>query len=445
MLDKPKIFLLGIGGIGMSALARYFKDNGRKVYGYDQVRSPVCEALETEGHKIHYQDSVDQISAKLNPANTLVIYTPALPGNSAELAFFKHNGFTIAKRSKILGLIARQHTCLAIAGTHGKTTTSALLAHLFRQANIPVNAFLGGLSTNYNTNYWGSPKAQIMVVEADEFDRSFLQLKPSAAAITSTDADHLDIYGSGENLRQTFQEFANLVSDHLFTQDGLTLEGGIKYGLADNAAYRASNIQVQNHHFSFSLNHPKGLIENITSSLPGKHNIENTVAASAIALQYGVSPQQIKQGIESFKGVKRRFEFHIKTPNLVYIDDYAHHPKEITALANTVKLLYPSKKITAVFQPHLFSRTQDFMEGFAEALALFDQLYLMHIYPARERPLPGVTSGVLLEKIKSPNKRLLTQPEIMNRLENEKPEILLTVGAGDIDRMVQPLKMALLQ
>jgi len=445
MLDKPNIYLLGIGGIGMSALARYFKTQKRKVFGYDRYRSPLCEALEEEGLKIHYEDNPDLVPKKLSPEDTLVIYTPALPADSLEMAFFKENGFTIEKRAQVLGAIAQEYTTLAIAGTHGKTTTSALLAHLFRHAEIPVVAFLGGLSTNYQSNFWGSPEAKLLVVEADEFDRSFLQLNPAAAAITSTDADHLDIYGSGESLRETFQAFADKVSEQLLVQDSLSLSGGTSYGLQENTPYRAENIRVEEHHFVFDLVYPHGSIINIVSKLPGRHNIENTLAAAAIALNYGLSPADVKAGIESFKGVKRRFEFHVKTNKMVFIDDYAHHPKEINALANAVKNLYPNAAVKAIFQPHLFSRTKDFMDGFAEALSSFEEVILLDIYPARERPIPGVTSAALLEKIKAPHKSLLTRAEIIHRFKTEKPAVILTIGAGDIDQLVSPLKLALLQ
>ena len=445
MLEKPNIYLLGIGGIGMSALARYFKSKKRKIFGYDRYRSPLCEALEEEGLKIHYEDNPDLVPKKLSPEDTLVIYTPALPADSLEMAFFKENGFTIEKRAQVLGAIAQEYTTLAIAGTHGKTTTSALLAHLFRHAEIPVVAFLGGLSTNYQSNFWGSPEAKLLVVEADEFDRSFLQLNPAAAAITSTDADHLDIYGSGESLRETFQAFADKVSEQLLVQDSLSLSGGTSYGLQENTPYRAENIRVEEHHFVFDLVYPHGSIINIVSKLPGRHNIENTLAAAAIALNYGLSPADVKAGIESFKGVKRRFEFHVKTNKMVFIDDYAHHPKEINALANAVKNLYPNAAVKAIFQPHLFSRTKDFMDGFAEALSSFEEVILLDIYPARERPIPGVTSAALLEKIKAPHKSLLTRAEIIHRFKTEKPAVILTIGAGDIDQLVSPLKLALLQ
>lgn len=445
MLNKPNIYLLGIGGIGMSGLARYFKSDQRKVFGYDRFRSELCATLEDEGHKIHYTDSVENIPKKLSAENTLVIYTPALPEDSAEMAYFKEQGFEIRKRAQILGAIAQNHTCLAVAGTHGKTTTSAILAHLFRHAGQEVVAFLGGLSTNYNTNFWGSAQAKILVAEADEFDRSFLNLKPAAAAITSTDADHLDIYGTGEALKETFQDFANSVSEVLLCQETLTLTGGQSYGTQNTSPYSAQNIRVKEHRFVFDLKHPKGLIENIGSRLPGKHNVENAVAAAALALNYGLRPDEVKAGIESFKGVKRRFEYHIKTSDLVFIDDYAHHPKEINALAEAVKKLYPTANITAIFQPHLFSRTKDFMNDFAEALAQFDEVILLDIYPARERPMPGITSAALLEKVQAPKKSLLTRQDILSRFKLEKPQVLLSIGAGDIDQLVQPLKLVLLQ
>jgi UDP-N-acetylmuramate--alanine ligase len=445
MLNKPNIYLLGIGGIGMSGLARYFKSDQRKVFGYDRFRSELCATLEEEGHKIHYTDSPENIPKKLSADNTLVIYTPALPVDSAEMAYFTEQGFEIRKRAHILGAIAQNHTCLAVAGTHGKTTTSAILAHLFRHAGQNIVAFLGGLSTNYNTNYWGSAQAKILIAEADEFDRSFLNLKPAAAAITSTDADHLDIYGTGEALEETFQDFANSVTELLLCQETLTLTGGQSYGTQETSRYSALNIRVKEHSFVFDLQHPHGLIENISSRLPGKHNVENAVAAAGLALNYGLSPDEVKAGIESFKGVKRRFEYHIKTSDLVFIDDYAHHPSEINALADAVGKLYPAARITAIFQPHLFSRTRDFMAGFAEALSQFDEVILLDIYPARERPMPGITSAALLEKLQAPKKSLLTRQDILSRFKLEKPQVLLSIGAGDIDQLVQPLKLILLQ
>lgn len=445
MMDAKNIYLLGIGGIGMSGLARYFNNAGRSVAGYDRTRTELCAALESEQVSIHYEDDEALIPKSFKPQDTLVIYTPAIPPDHIEMAWLEKKGYNLKKRAWVLGQIAQSHTCLAVAGTHGKTTTSTLLAHLFRHAGKKVTAFLGGISTNYGTNFWGSDENEILVAEADEYDRSFLNLKPAGAIITSIDADHLDIYGSSEEFTNTFQAFADSVGDSLIIRQGLPLKESLRYGVEQTADYFADNIRVQTHSFVFNLHHPEGKIEGIKILMPGRHNIENAVAASALAMRFGLSPEEVKAGIESFTGVKRRFEYHIKTDKTVYIDDYAHHPKEIEALGHAVKNLYPQRKITAIFQPHLFSRTRDFMEGFAESLSLFDEVILMDIYPARERPIPGVHSKALLEMINTKEKVLWAKSDILNKYQKAKPEVILTIGAGDIDQLVQPLKLALLQ
>lgn len=445
MMDAKNIYLLGIGGIGMSALARYFNNAGRTVAGYDRTRTELCAALENEKINIHYEDDAALIPKGFKPKNTLVIYTPALPQDHKEMAWLQKKGYAIKKRAWVLGQIAQKHTCLAVAGTHGKTTTSSLLAHLFRNAGKEITAFLGGISTNYGTNFWGSDENQILVAEADEYDRSFLNLKPAGAIITSTDADHLDIYGNSEEFNNTFQDFAHSVSHTLIVREGLNLEARLHYGLEQATDYHAENIRVEAHSFVFDLHHPGGIVPSIKIQMPGRHNIENAVAAAALAMHFGLTADEVKAGIESFTGVKRRFEYHVKTNHTIYIDDYAHHPKEIEALGRAVNNLYPEKKITAIFQPHLFSRTRDFMEGFAESLSLFDEVILMEIYPARERPIAGVHAKALLELINAKEKALLTKSEILEKYQNERPEVILTVGAGDIDQMVQALKLALLQ
>lgn len=445
MLDRPNIYLIGIGGIGMSALARYFHSSGRKVFGYDRYRSPLCEKLEEEGMKIHYEDDLNQIPSSFKPGNTLVIYTPAIPEEHSELNYFKKKKFLLKKRAEILGEISRAHACLAVAGTHGKTTTSSLLAHLYRYNEHSISAFLGGISTNYNTNFWGKEETEILVTEADEYDRSFLNLKPSAAVITSTDADHLDIYGEADELIKTFKEFGDSVKDFLLVHEDSGLDIGLKYGLDSSNSYFADEIRVEEHQFVFDFVHPQGRIANINFPLPGRHNIQNAVAASALALKYGLSEQEIKAGLESFKGVKRRFEYHIVNENLVYIDDYAHHPSEIEALAGAVRELYPDKEIIGIFQPHLYSRTQDFLEGFAESLSLFDELILLDLYPARERPIAGVNSRAVLDRVKLEKKSLMARQEILDRFSKEKPAVILTIGAGDIDQLIGPLKLSLLK
>lgn len=445
MMDAQNIYLLGIGGIGMSGLARYFNNAGRSVAGYDRTRTELCAALENEKISIHYEDNEALIPKGFKAKNTLVIYTPAIPPDHKEMAWLQKKGYTLKKRAWVLGQIAQKHTCLAVAGTHGKTTTSSLLAHLFRSAGHEITAFLGGISTNYGTNFWGNDENQILVAEADEYDRSFLNLKPAGAIVTSTDADHLDIYGNPEELNSTFQDFARSVSDTLIVREGLNLASRLRYGLEQATDYHAENIRVVAHSFVFDFHHPEGIVPAVKTQMPGRHNIENAVAAAALAMHFGLSADEVKAGIESFTGVKRRFEYHVKTNHTIYIDDYAHHPREIEALGRAVKNLYPEKKITVIFQPHLFSRTRDFMEGFAESLSLFDEVILMDIYPARERPIAGVHAKALLELIQAPEKVLLSKSEILEKYQNAKPEVILTVGAGDIDQLVQPLKVALLQ
>ena len=429
----------------MSALARYFRSTGKQVAGYDRVRTSLCRELEHEGIAIHYEDSVDLIPRPfLDARQTLIIYTPAIPAGHNELDYFREYGFELNKRAKILGDISRTHQCLAVAGTHGKTTTSALLAHLFKAAGQDITAFLGGISVNYQSNYLGGRNNDILVAEADEYDRSFLQLQPAGAIITSIDSDHLDIYGSADDLKATFENFARNTTGPLIVHKSTGLAGQT-YALEEEASFSAQNIRVENHQFVFDLRSDEHHITNIKSGLPGRHNVENALAAAALALQFGLSPEQVRTGISSFKGVRRRFEYHIRQDKLVYIDDYAHHPAELHALINAVRELYPTRKITGIFQPHLYSRTRDFLNAFAEELSELDELILMEIYPARERPIPGVNSSRLLNETNIENKHLLSSTEILSRFTRNKPEVILTIGAGDIDQLVNPLKLKLLQ
>lgn len=438
--------MIGIGGIGMSALARYFCGMGKNVAGYDRVRTPLCEALEKEGIAIHYEDSVDLIPENFrSKENTVAIYTPAIPQEHQELNFFKEQNFELLKRAAVLGKISRNHECLAVAGTHGKTTTSALLAHLFKNAGKSVTAFLGGISVNYQTNFLAGTEKGILVAEADEYDRSFLQLQPTGAIITSTDSDHLDVYGTAEHLKNTFVQFAQSISGPRVVHKRTGLDG-LSYALEEEAHFEGRNLRIENHSYLFDIASADG--ENITdirSGLPGRHNVENAVAAAALALQFGLAPDEVKNGIASFKGVRRRFEYHIKQENLVYIDDYAHHPAEINALISSVRELYPGKKITGIFQPHLYSRTRDYADEFAIELGKLDELILMEIYPAREKPIPGINSNMLLQKSDLEKKDLLGTIDILNKFDTKKPEVILTIGAGDIDQLVNPLKMKLLQ
>lgn len=429
----------------MSALARYFHQQGHKVAGYDRLAGPMCRSLEEEGISIHYTDDPACIPKKFTAARTGVIYTPAIPGDLREWNYLREQGYALHKRSAVLGTIAAQHPCLAIAGTHGKTTTSAMLAHILRYAGTPCTAFLGGVSTNYQLNFWTHKDSRWMVVEADEYDRSFLSLKPWGAVITATDADHLDIYGNHQELQRSFEEFAHSVKGPLLVREDLDFPGALQYGFASHLPYRAANVRVENQAFHFDLHYPEGVLENVSCGIPGRYNVENSLAAAALALQAGIDPAQVQGGLESFTGVQRRFEYHLHRKNQVYLDDYAHHPREIYAVAQALRELYPRQEITAIFQPHLYSRTRDFMSGFAQALEEFDRVILMDIYPARERPIPGITSQELLKRISLEQKFHLGKEEILQNIAQHPPQVLVTLGAGDIDQLVQPLKMALVQ
>ncbi len=446
MLEKQNIYLIGIGGIGMSALARYFHSQGKSVAGYDRVRSPLCETLEREGIAIHYEDDRELIPQEFRqPETTLIIYTPAVPDDHLEFNFFKDHGYEMAKRARVLGTISNAHRCLAVAGTHGKTTTSALLAHLFRDAGAAITAFLGGIAVNYQSNFLAGEDNDILVAEADEYDRSFLQLQPAGAIITSIDSDHLDIYGTAEELQRTFKQFAAAVSGPLVTHKRTGISG-LSYAVEEEADYEATNLRIEDHSYVFDLKTSQGqLIADIRTGLPGRHNVENATAAAALALQFGLNSEQISKGIANFRGVKRRFEYHIKQEELVYIDDYAHHPEEIKALITSVRELYPGLSLTGIFQPHLYSRTRDYADGFGEALSQLDELILMDIYPAREKPIPGVNANMLLSKVELNKKEILGSNEILGRMARQKKGVILTIGAGDIDRLVNPLKMKLLQ
>jgi len=446
MLDKPNIYMIGIGGIGMSALARYFSSIGKSVAGYDRTPTSLCSALEGEGINIHYEDNLDKIDRKFkDKETTTVIYTPAIPEEMGELAYFSEKGFEMLKRARALGKITEAHTCLAVAGTHGKTTTSALLAHIFKSNGVDIAAFLGGISSNYQTNFLPPGKSDILVAEADEYDRSFLQLKPAGGIITSIDSDHLDIYGKPEELTATFLQFRDCIRDLAIVHKNTGLPG-TTYGIDNESDYCGTNVRIENHAYIFDLKLPDGTVLNdITCGLPGRHNVENAIAAAALALNFGLNSAQVKEGISSFKGVRRRFEYHIKRDRLIYIDDYAHHPAEINALITSVRELYPAKKITGIFQPHLYSRTRDFEDDFVTALNRLDELILMDIYPAREKPIPGISSSALFAKIEAPEKYHLSTTEILTHFGNNKPEVVLTIGAGDIDRIINPLKMKLSQ
>jgi len=441
-----RVYLIGIGGIGMSGLARYFHHLGCVVCGYDKTSTELTGELQQEGIPVIFDDNDAFVPASFHQPNesTLIIYTPAVPKDSVILNFFKNNGFELFKRSQVLGIISRGMYAIAVAGTHGKTTTSTMIAHILKYSGIDCSAFLGGISTNYHTNVLYG-KNNIVVVEADEYDRSFLTLHPDIAIITSMDADHLDIYGDHSHLTESFKLFASQIKPggKLVHKKGLPLDTGYTYAVEAEADATGSNIRIEDGDFYFDFRSGNVVVENIKMGIPGTHNVENAVAAVEASLLAGVSPDAIKNALGAFKGVKRRFEYIVKTAAHIYIDDYAHHPEELKACIRSIKRLYPDKKLTAIFQPHLYTRTRDFADGFAEALDLVDELLMLDIYPARELPIEGVNAEMILQRMKLQQKRLCGKQEAVEIVKNEQPELLLTVGAGDIDQMVQPLKHAL--
>ena len=437
------VYFIGIGGIGMSALARYFQNIGKNVSGYDRTPTMLTDELIADGMQIHFEDNSSLISESYTVENTLVVYTPAVKQLS-EWEYFKEKGFTIKKRAEVLGLITKDTFCFAVAGTHGKTTTSSILGHILYESGADVTAFLGGIVENYHSNLIGKGKT-ISVVEADEFDRSFLHLHPDIACVTSMDADHLDIYGDTSAIEDSFREFADKVSNKtkLFVPKGLSLDG-LTVGINNGATYTAKNIRVEKSSYVFDVETPSETIKNIAFGLPGHHNLMNALMALAMAKTFGTPTIDIANALASFKGVQRRFSYQIKSENLVYIDDYAHHPTEINAVHQAVRELYPNQKVLAIFQPHLFSRTKDFADGFAESLAQFDELLLMDIYPARELPMEGITSEWLLSMVKNDNKKLVRKSELINEILNSTATIIVTIGAGDIGEMVPEIKSELL-
>ena len=417
----------------MSALARYFYAEGKTVAGYDKTPGAVTRALEDLGIEITYKDEVENLPEFIkNRAETLVIFTPAVPKSHAGYQFFLQNEFAVKKRAEVLGLISKQTFCLAVAGTHGKTTTSSILGHLLAETGAPVTAFLGGIAENYNSNLI-QKGSEVIVAEADEFDRSFLHLHPNIACITSMDADHLDIYGDAEALTEGFKAFADQVVEGgtLFIQNGLPLEG-VTVGVDDNAQYSAQNIRIQDGAYHFDLHYPDGILENLVFNLPGRHNLSNAVTALAMAILYGSPISSLAGALFNFKGVNRRFTYRIKTNDLILIDDYAHHPTEIEAVHQSVREMYPGEQVLAVFQPHLFSRTRDFMPQFADSLSMFDEVILLDIYPAREEPIAGVDSQHLLEQIKLSRKQIVSKENLSQAMQNSGARIQVMMGAGDI-------------
>ena len=442
-MQYTNIYFLGIGGIGMSALARYFKAKGFGVAGYDRTRSRLCEELEAEGIVIHYTDDVAQIAPEfLQKETTLVVYTPAIPAEHTEFCYFKEQGFKIQKRAQVLGEITRVERGLCVAGTHGKTTTSTMLAHLLKQSHVDCNAFLGGISKNYTNNLLLSDKSDFVVIEADEFDRSFHHLTPYMAVVTAVDADHLDIYGTYEAYLESFAHFTSLIAEGgcLIMKKGIALQPRLKknvklytYSSTDEADFYAKNIRIGNGTIVFDFVTPTETIADVELGVPVLVNVENSIAAMAIAWLNGVTADELCQAMASFAGIRRRFETWLKTDSLTIIDDYAHHPAELEASIKSVKALYADKKVLGVFQPHLYSRTRDFYKEFAAALSYLDEVVLLDIYPARELPIEGITSQIIFDEIANENKTLITKKELLDCLKSKRFDVLLTVGAGDID------------
>lgn len=442
------MYFLGIGGIGMSALARYFNKEGKQIFGYDLTSTPLTTQLETEGMHIHFNDDPLQIPSGID----LVVYTPAIPEENTELNYFRKAGIQMIKRAQLIGQLSHDYFTIAIAGTHGKTSISAITAHIMKSAGLNLTAFIGGICLNYQSNFIHSKKTDYLLVEADEFDRSFLNLKPDIALISSMDADHLDIYKTPTDLVESFKMFAGLlkingtfIHNKSLPAFNLSDVETITYGINPEAGVSANNIHIREGQFLFDLESRKQKITGIAMQIPGHHYIENALAAAAICLELGVNGNQIKTGLEGFTGVERRFEVRINKPRQVFIDDYAHHPEEIKATVKAVRMLYPNKRLTAVFQPHLFSRTKDFAKEFAASLSEVDQIILLDIYPAREKPIPGITSTTILDRISISDKKLMSKSELFKYLETENAELLLTMGAGDIGLMINKIEKVLLK
>ena len=437
------VYFIGIGGIGMSALARYFKAIGKNVSGYDKTETQLTRDLVNLGIDIHFEDSISLIPTEYYVENTLIIITPAVPIHHSEWNYFIERDFEVKKRAEVLGIITKDTFCFAVAGTHGKTTTSGILGHILFECGVDVTAFVGGIIENYNSNLIGTGKT-VTVVEADEFDRSFLHLHPNIACVTSMDADHLDIYGDKSSIEASFVEFADKIENksNLFKTKDLPI-AGITCAVNEEADFSVKNIRIVNSQYVFDVKTKFETIENLKFCLPGKHNLMNALMALAMAKNYGLANEDIANALASFRGIKRRFSYQIKTDELVYIDDYAHHPTEINAVHQAVRELYPGQKVLAIFQPHLFSRTKDFADDFARSLASFDEVILLDIYPARELPMEGITSSWLLGKIDNYNKKLVQKKEVINTILKSDATVIVTIGAGDIGELVPLIKNAL--
>jgi UDP-N-acetylmuramate--alanine ligase len=443
--DIKRIYFIGAGGIGMSALVRFFNSNNVVVNGYDKTETVLSQTLVAEGVNIHYTDDV----ALLDKDADVVVYTPAIPTNLAELNWYRDNNYNVMKRSDMLQIISKAMNALCVAGTHGKTTTSTILAHILRHTGFGCNAFLGGISSNYNTNYWGSAN-QTAVIEADEYDRSFLKLHPNMSIVTSMDADHLDIYADEKDMQDTYVQFLNSTSEVLVYKHGLARRKDFKvptmysYSLQNDASdFYASDIQMHQGTYTFNLCFKTEVLAPIQLNVGGMHNIENTIAACAIAYLQKIDIAKIAAAVADYKGVKRRFEYIINNKQQVFIDDYAHHPEELNALLKSAKALFPNRKCTVIFQPHLFTRTRDFVDGFAQSLSLADEVILLDIYPARELPIDGITSQVILDKISIENKHILSKEGVLEFVSAATLPMLITAGAGDIDKLVLPIQQKL--
>lgn len=446
---RKHIYFVGIGGIGMSALARYFKAKGFCVAGYDRVSSVLTRELEQEGISIHYVDEVAMIpEAYRKPDDTVVVYTPAVPSDMSEMTWFREHNFVIQKRSQILGEITRMQKGLCVSGTHGKTTTSTMLSHLLHNSSIQCNAFLGGISKNFSKNLLLSDESDLVVIEADEYDHSFLTLSPYMAVVTAVDADHLDIYGTVEAYRAGFEEFTSLIRPDgvLLMKEGLPIHPRLQKGVTcytysvDKGDFHADNIRIGNGDILFDFVTPKEVIKDIQLGVPVYVNIENGVAAMSIAWLNGVRPDELREGMKSFRGVKRRFDFHIKSDKIVFLDDYAHHPNELKSSIESIRRLYADRQLTVVFQPHLYTRTRDLADDFAKVLSTADELMLLDIYPAREQPISGVDSQMLLDKVELKNKRLISKQDLVKSVDERAYDVLLMVGAGDLDLLIPEME-----
>ncbi len=444
LTDLKRIYFIGIGGIGMSALARYFNTQGVKVAGYDKTPTTLTNSLVEEGIQIHFEDDLNQIDKEA----TVIVYTPAIPADHKELNFYRDNNYLVVKRSDVLQWVTENAFTIGIAGTHGKTTTTSMTAHILRHTGYGCNAFLGGIASNYDTNFWSHEK-NVVVVEADEYDRSFLKLSPNIAVITAVDPDHLDIYGTAEEVLKAFGQYADKIKPGgvLIQKLGTTVDTNANnktvttYGYSqDQASFHTSNLKVVDGSYIFDLVHPNGVLKNVVLNMGGLHNVENATAAIAIALNLGIDDKKIIEAVAAFKGVKRRFEYKVKTASKVLIDDYAHHPEELSALISGVRSIYPNEKMVVVFQPHLYSRTQDQAEGFSATLDLADEVILLPIYPARELPIPGVSSDMLLANMKLDKKRVMTKEQLLAWAATTDDKLIVMAGAGDIDVCINEIK-----